>query len=188
MKILIIDNNDSFTYNIIGLLKTINKGTIEVRNAHALSLETVRDFDKIIFSPGPGLPSDFPIMHQILETYKSQKSILGICLGHQAIGEYFGAELIHLPIVYHGQKHTIKVDTSNQLYENLANPLQVGLYHSWALQKENFPSDLQITGVSSKGVVMSISHQMYDIHGVQYHPESFISTYGQQIISNFLGV
>ncbi len=186
MKILVVDNNDSFTYNIIGLLKSLRIGEIQVEKSDTLLLNSVKDFDKIIFSPGPGLPKDFNILRQILQQYKHQKSILGICLGHQAIGDFFGAKLINLFNVYHGQAHKIQVNTANKLYQHIPNTFSVGLYHSWAVSQENLPNSLICTGMSENGIIMSISHKEYDIHGIQYHPESFMSEFGKQIMTNFL--
>lgn len=186
MNILIIDNNDSFTYNILELLRKNIAAIIDVIKYNEIEISQISDFDKIIISPGPGLPDDFPTLQKIIDEYKSSKSILGICLGHQSICSFFGANLVNLPLVCHGQSHNIQVNTTAKIYQKLPHSFNVGLYHSWAIDKSNFPEDLQITGLSEAKIIMSVAHKKYDIHGIQYHPESFISEYGAEILKNFI--
>ena len=186
MNILIVDNNDSFTYNILELLRKNIVAKINVVRYDEIEISQISNFNKIIISPGPGLPDDFPTLQKIIDEYKSSKSILGICLGHQAICSFFGAKLVNLPLVCHGQSHRIQVDTTAKIYQKLPHIFNVGLYHSWAIDNNGFPEDLQITGLSEAEVIMSMAHKIYDIHGIQYHPESFISEYGAEILKNFI--
>lgn len=186
MRILLIDNNDSFTYNILELLRKIGFSKTDVLNSNSIQLEEISEYDKIIISPGPGLPSDFPILYKIIDKYKTEKSILGICLGHQAICSYFNADLIKMPVVCHGQAHKLSVLKNTKLYIGLPDTFNVGLYHSWAVGESGFPSNLDITGMSEMKTIMSVVHKKYDLHGIQFHPESFISEYGAEILKNFL--
>ena len=186
MRILLIDNNDSFTYNILELLRTNGFSKTDVLNSKSIQLEEISEYDKIIISPGPGLPSSFPILYNIIDKYKAEKSILGICLGHQAICSYFKAELVKMPVVCHGQAHKMDVLKNTKLYLGLPDTFYVGLYHSWAVGETGFPSDLEITGISDTQTIMSVMHNKYDLHGIQFHPESFISEYGAEILKNFL--
>jgi len=186
MRILLIDNNDSFTYNILELLRTNGFSKTDVLNSNSLHLEEISEYDKIILSPGPGLPSDFPILYEIINEFKENKSILGICLGHQAICSYFKAGLVKIPVVCHGQAHKMDVLKNTKLYLGLPDTFYVGLYHSWSVNDSYFPSDLEITGISETQTIMSVVHNKYDVHGIQFHPESFISEYGSEILKNFL--
>jgi anthranilate synthase component II len=186
MKLLIIDNYDSFTYNILELLRSINCRNVSIVKNDQIQLSQIAAFDKIILSPGPGLPSDYPILDAVIQNYKSSKPILGVCLGHQAIAMHFGSTLTNLPDVCHGQSHDIQVDTNAVLYQNIPSTIRVGLYHSWAVDASSLPSELHITSVSDSSIVMSISHSRYDLHGIQFHPESFLTPHGATIMKNFL--
>ncbi len=187
MHTLLIDNNDSFTYNIAELLKKNRMITYEVVSISSLDTDSIVNFEKVIFSPGHGKPDDFPKIKQILEKCKRSNSILGICLGHQAICEYFGSKLIALDTPCHGQEHIVNLlDSNNCLYRDLPNKISVGLYHSWTIDTESLPDCLRVTGMSERGILMSVSHKEYDIHGVQFHPESFLTEHGPMIINNFL--
>ncbi|MDX2442559.1 MAG: aminodeoxychorismate/anthranilate synthase component II [Bacteroidales bacterium] len=186
IHILLVDNNDSFTYNILEALRANTLAKVDVLRQNQIELTQVAEYDKIILSPGPGLPSDFPLLYQIIDEFKSNKSILGICLGHQAICSYFGANLVKLPIVCHGQSHEINVNTNSKLYRNLPEDFNVGLYHSWAVDTSEFPQELEITGISDTQIIMSVAHNRYDLHGIQFHPESFISEHGAEILKNFI--
>jgi anthranilate synthase/aminodeoxychorismate synthase-like glutamine amidotransferase len=186
MTTLLIDNNDSFTYNVLELLRQSNTDKVNIVRSGKLSDHDIKAADNIIISPGPSLPKDFPAIGYLLENFATSKPILGICLGHQAICEFFGASLYNLPTVCHGQAHIINVDKSAKLYANMPESFKVGLYHSWAVSKKNLPENIMITAESENGIIMSMQHKTLDIHGIQYHPESFLSENGLQIINNFL--
>ncbi len=195
-KVLIVDNKDSFTFNIANALDKFPDCNISVRDSASLSIRAVAAYDKIILSPGPGKPEDFPLLYELLDTYKSSKSILGICLGHQALCTYFGASLKRLQQVIHGQQQRIKLspELSNSsdkqpdhyLYAGLPPSIQVGLYHSWVVETSSLPTDLQAMAFSEQGLLMAVSHRSYDLHGLQFHPESFLSPQGEKILRNFL--
>lgn len=186
MKLLLVDNNDSFTYNLVQLIEESELTSIDVISHHALQLETVSNYDKILISPGPSLPNDFPILKQIIKTYGSTKSILGVCLGMQAIAEFFGGELRNLKEVVHGQERRVDVLNEDILYQDMPSSFNVGLYHSWTVKDEMFPTDLMITARSENGIIMSIRHKEYDLRGVQFHPESYITKLGHLMICNWL--
>ncbi len=186
MNVLLIDNNDSFTYNIVELLRKSKASHTNVVSYENLNSKDLEECDYIIISPGPALPKDYPILKTVLDTYAGIKPILGICLGHQAICEYFGAKLFNLSKVCHGQAHEITTMPNSLLYNGLDKKFKVGLYHSWAVEKESIPDCLEITATSEKGLVMSIQHKKLNIQSVQYHPESYISTNGLEILNNFL--
>ncbi|MCS6968219.1 MAG: aminodeoxychorismate/anthranilate synthase component II [Cytophagales bacterium] len=184
-RLLLLDNYDSFTYNLAQLIEENFMGQFDVRTYDAISLAQVGDYDKIIFSPGPGVPSEIPLMQQILLTYGASKSILGVCLGHQAIAESFGARLYNLPKVQHGLRIPLQVTEPQELlFKGLPRQFYVGLYHSWAVT--DLPACLKTTAISANGVVMAIAHQSYDIRGVQFHPESFMTQYGAEMLQNWL--
>lgn len=185
MKVLLLDNHDSFTYNVRELLRKIGCDTT-VLTTDKLEDITTSSFDKLILSPGPGLPSESSVMDQVINYYKASKSILGICLGHQAIAIHFGAELVNLPEVFHGQSHRLQVNNSAKLFANLPTNFWVGLYHSWAVTRDSIPDTLRVTALSEKGIVMAIEHKHFDLHGIQFHPESHISEYGRELVKNFL--
>lgn len=185
-KVLLLDNNDSFTYNIVEYLRKISRIDLKVQKTDTLKLNNINLFDKIIISPGPGLPKDFPVLFEVIEKYYSSKKILGICLGHQAIGQFFGAKFINISPVIHGQSHLIKIIKPSPIFNNLPKSFSVGLYHSWALASEAFPNELEITSVSEKNIIMSITAKKYAVYGIQYHPESFITQYGYDVLKNFI--
>ena len=187
MKILILDNYDSFTYNLVQYVKEITGTRPDVVRNDKISLDAVDDYDFIILSPGPGLPHEAGIMIDLIKRYASTKKILGVCLGHQAIVEAFGGELFNLPKVYHGVATNIKITESSDLvFKNCPPEVVVGRYHSWAVVKENLPSELRITAVDKHGVIMALSHKTFDIKGVQFHPESIMTAYGKQMLQNFI--
>ncbi len=187
MKVLIVDNHDSFTFNLAQLIEQSGFCEISVikndRNDYDASA-----FDKIIFSPGPGVPSEEAgLMKDLLEKYSGSKSILGICLGHQAIAEYFGAKLINMNQVFHGIKKKINITDKNEnLFAGLSEKISGGLYHSWGVSTENFPECLKITAVSEDGIIMAFAHKNKDVKGLQFHPESIMTEYGHTIIRNWL--
>jgi anthranilate synthase component II len=186
-RLLILDNYDSFTYNLVQIVETHSNWAFDVVMNDRIQLEEVGSYDKILFSPGPGLPSEAGIMEKIIQIYGATKSIFGICLGLQAIVESFGGRLMNLPVVYHGIKQRITiVDRSEAIFKSLPPDFEAGLYHSWAADKNSIPACLKITALSEDGIVMAVSHERYDIKGVQFHPESYMTEHGQTIISNWL--
>jgi anthranilate synthase component 2 len=187
MKLLIVDNFDSFTFNIVELIKRIGMVRFDIIKSNHVIINDVKYYDKIIFSPGPGLPKEFPIMFDILKSYLATKSFLGVCLGHQAIAEFFGAQLENLDSVVHGIKKTIAVtDTNEVLFNRLPKKIDVGLYHSWIVSKKKLPECLKITAESEDGQIMALAHKHYNIRGVQFHPESIMTDAGKTIIHNWL--
>ena len=187
-KILLLDNYDSFTYNLVHLVEKILHTKVDVYRNDEIEMEKVKGYDKIILSPGPGIPEEAGMLLPLIKEYASTKSILGVCLGHQAIGEAFGAKLINLSTVYHGVATPIKIlDTNNQLYKGLDDTIEVGRYHSWIVSDENFPEVLQITAVDENNYIMGLQHKNFDVQGVQFHPESVLTPCGEMIIRNWLG-
>ncbi len=190
MKILLFDNYDSFTYNLYQCIRKSTKDSVDVYRNDTISLDKIAEYDKIILSPGPGLPAESGILLPLIREFASSKSILGVCLGHQAIAECFGGKLELLETVYHGVATSIEINghakKRNDLYKNLHSALQVGRYHSWIVSKENFPEELEITATDSEGTIMGLQHKKYDIQGVQFHPESIMTPEGNQMITNFL--
>ncbi|MCM1356919.1 MAG: aminodeoxychorismate/anthranilate synthase component II [Staphylococcus sp.] len=186
MRLLIFDNYDSFTYNIAHAVRQLGVTPDVVRNDR-LPIEDIATYDKIIISPGPGIPSEAGILPQLLQRYASEKPILGICLGHQAIGERFGATLRNLPAVYHGIRSTISLTVSDDyLFAGLPERIDVGRYHSWVVDKSTLPAELEITAMSDDGEIMAMRHRSLDIRGVQFHPESILTPLGLTIIENWL--
>ena len=187
MKILVFDNYDSFTYNLVQLIKEIApKATVEVFRNDEISLDKVKGYDKILLSPGPGLPSESGLLLPLIKEYAATKSIFGVCLGQQAIGETFGGKLTNLAQVYHGIATPINITASSDLFEGLPAQFEVGRYHSWVVDEKDFPADLTITSKDDKGYIMSLEHKTYDVKGVQYHPESVLTPEGGKIIANWL--
>lgn len=184
-KTVIIDNYDSFTYNLSHLLKELGAQVTVYRN-DKFQLEELEEFDKIILSPGPGIPEEAGLLMDVIRTYAGKKPILGVCLGHQAIGQVFGAKLTNLSDVYHGVETPVHITTQDYIFETLPESFLVGRYHSWVVDTESFPSCLEITSVSDEGFIMSLRHREYDIRGIQYHPESVLTPNGKIIIKNWL--
>ena len=185
-NIVVIDNYDSFTYNLVHYLELFGSKVTVVRNDE-FELEELEQFDKIVLSPGPGIPSEAGLLKAVIQKYYETKSILGVCLGQQAIGEVFGGSLINLEKVHHGVAATIKLTVSDELlYEGLPQQLEVGRYHSWVVSKENFPEELEITSEDTSGNIMSLRHKRWDVRGVQFHPESVLTPHGKKIIENWL--
>lgn len=186
MKLLVFDNYDSFTYNLVHLVEKILHQKVEVHRNDQLPLEKVKEYDKIILSPGPGIPSEAGSLLPLIKEYASSKSILGVCLGHQAIGEAFGGKLVNLSTVYHGVATPVKIESNIQLFEGLPAEINVGRYHSWIVDEEGFPADLEITARDNNGYIMGLQHKSYDIQGVQFHPESVLTPEGEKILRNWL--
>ena len=179
MKIVIIDNYDSFTYNLSHLVKELGAEVTVYRN------DQFR-LEKIILSPGPGIPSEAGLLLDVIRTYAGRKPILGVCLGHQAIGEVFGGRLMNLSEVFHGVATPAHITVRDYLFLGLPDTIEVGRYHSWVVDREGLPSCLEITSVSDEGQIMSLRHRQYDIRGIQYHPESVLTGEGRTILSNWL--
>ena len=191
MKILIFDNYDSFTYNLVHVVEKIINDKVDVYRNDKIPLEKVKGYDKIILSPGPGIPVESGLLLPLIKEYASSKSILGVCLGQQAIGEAFGGSLINLSTVYHGVATKIKVNSErtkskNDVFNLLDNELEVGRYHSWIVSKEGFPGDLEITAEDENGYIMALRHKTFDVQGVQFHPESVLTPMGEMMMRNWL--
>ena len=188
-RIVIIDNYDSFTYNLSHLLKEVGADVTVFRNDQ-FQLEELQQFDKIVLSPGPGIPSEAGLLLDVIRTYAPTKPMLGVCLGHQAIGEVFGARLLNLDDVVHGVATPCRIVASDPIFDGLLNKITVGRYHSWVVSQEEFPSCLEITAVSDDGGsvpnIMALRHREYEVHGIQFHPESVLTPEGKIIIKNFL--
>ena len=185
-KMVLIDNYDSFTFNLVHYLEELNCDVVVLRNDE-FEIEELQSFDAIILSPGPGIPSESGLLLEVIKTYASTKKILGICLGHQAIGEAFGATLLNLDTVFHGVSTTITItDTTETLFSNLPQQIEVGRYHSWVINPANFPETLEVTSVSENGEIMSIRHKNFNVKGVQFHPESILTPSGKTILANWI--
>ncbi len=182
MKILLLDNYDSFTYNLLHVVKELRATDIEVARNDQIDLDEVERFDKIILSPGPGIPEEAGLLLPVIKRYAPTKSILGVCLGHQAIG----AHLENLKEVYHGVQTPISILQKEVLFEGLGKEIPVGRYHSWVVSREGFPECLEITAESREGQIMALCHKTYNVHGIQFHPESVLTPQGKEIIKNFL--
>lgn len=186
MKLLVFDNYDSFTYNLVHLVEKILHQKVDVHRNDQLPLEKVKEYDKIILSPGPGIPSEAGLLLPLIKEYAATKSILGVCLGHQAIGESFGGKLVNLSTVYHGVATPVTILGEQKLFAGLPNEIQAGRYHSWIIDEEGFPKDLEITARDDNGYIMALQHKTYDIQGVQFHPESVLTPAGETILRNWL--
>jgi anthranilate synthase component 2 len=185
MQLLIFDNYDSFTYNIVHSVR-LPGVNITVKRNDQIAIDDIDKFDKIIISPGPGIPSEAGILPDLLQRYATTKPILGICLGHQAIGERFGATLINLDKVYHGLQTPINVVADDYMFESLPKRFDVGRYHSWAVAADNFPDQLEVTAVDDQGCIMALRHRHYDVRGIQFHPESIMTPDGLTILKNWI--
>lgn len=185
MKIVIIDNYDSFTYNLSHLLKELGAEVDVVRN-DKFELKDLEQYDKIVLSPGPGIPSEAGLLLDVIHTYAGRKPILGVCLGHQAIGEVFGASLENLKEVYHGVQTEGTQLGNDYIFEGLPERVMMGRYHSWVVAKDSVPECLEVTAMSDDGEIMAMRHRQYDIHGIQFHPESVLTPEGKTIVGNFL--
>jgi anthranilate synthase component II len=186
MKILVLDNYDSFTYNLVHIIRALGFPVDVIRN-DKIPMEDVKKYDKIMLSPGPGVPDEAGIMKQVIKEYGPTKSILGICLGHQGIGEVYGATLFNIPKVLHGVTSVAEVtDNDEYLFKNVSNKFQATHYHSWAVLPETINGDLQITAKNDEGLVMGLRHKKYDVRGLQFHPESVMTPEGPKMIENWL--
>lgn len=188
MKILVIDNYDSFTYNLVQYLMEITgQDNIDVFRNDEISVEQVGEYDTIILSPGPGIPSEAGIMPEVIRAYADKKNILGVCLGHQAIGEAFGGQLDNLERVYHGIETPMYVtDQEEVLFRNIPQEFSAGRYHSWIVKSEDLPEELEVTAKDIDGTIMAFRHKQYNVRGVQFHPESVMTEHGKTMLRNFL--
>ncbi|WP_310556541.1 aminodeoxychorismate/anthranilate synthase component II [Flavobacterium sp.] len=185
-KIVLIDNYDSFTYNLVHYLDDLNCKVTVFRNDE-FDIDELKQFDKILLSPGPGIPDEAGLLKEVIKTYAPTKSILGVCLGQQAIGEVFGGSLTNLKKVYHGVATNIKITNPDAiLFKDLPNEFEVGRYHSWVVSNDNFPNDLIITSIDENGQIMSLKHNKFDVRGVQFHPESVLTPNGKKILENWV--
>lgn len=185
MRTVIIDNYDSFTYNLAHLARELGAEVDVVRNDQ-FALADLERYDKIILSPGPGIPEEAGLLLDAIRRYAGRKPMLGVCLGHQAIGEVFGARLENLPEVYHGVATPCEVLSDDPLFRGMPRRFDVGRYHSWVVSKQGFPDCLEVTAESPDGNIMALRHRRYDIHGIQFHPESVLTPMGKQIMRNWL--
>ncbi len=186
MKILVLDNYDSFTYNLVHIIRELGYPMDIFRN-DKIALDQVKAYDKILLSPGPGIPDEAGIMKDVIKTYSPSKSILGVCLGHQGIAETFGAKLFNIPNVLHGvTSKAIVTDSSEKLFKDIPTQFEVCHYHSWAVLPESITPELTVTATNADGLVMAISHKKYDVRGVQFHPESIMTEHGKKMIENWL--
>jgi len=186
MKVLIFDNYDSFTYNLLHLVKELGYTDVDVFRNDKISLSDVDKYDKIILSPGPGIPSEAGLLLPLIKEYAARKPILGVCLGHQAIGEAFGANLVNLEDVYHGISSAADIIADDYIFDDMEKQQEIGRYHSWIVDSEGLPDCFQVTAVDANGQIMAMKHKEYDVHGVQFHPESVLTPQGAVIIKNFL--
>jgi anthranilate synthase component 2 len=195
MKILVFDNYDSFTYNLVHLVEKIVGKRVEVHRNDQIPLEKVKEYDKIILSPGPGIPEEAGLLLPLIKAYAATKSILGVCLGHQAIAQAFGGKLVNLSNVYHGVATPVKVlngqskaQKAKDLFAGLPSVIEAGRYHSWVVSDENFPEVLEVTARDENNFIMAMRHKQYDVQGVQFHPESVLTPQGEVILRNWLQV
>lgn len=187
MKILVLDNYDSFTFNLVHAIHKFTDAEVDVFRNDEITLEAVETYDKIVLSPGPGIPDEANILKPLIERYASTKSIFGVCLGQQAIGEVFGSQLLNTKKVYHGvsTKATIIVD-DEILFKDLPNEIEVGRYHSWVVNPGYLSNELEVTALGPEGEIMGLRHKKWDVRGVQFHPESVLTPLGEKMIENWL--
>ncbi|MCI1640689.1 MAG: aminodeoxychorismate/anthranilate synthase component II [Bacteroidales bacterium] len=187
MKTVIVDNYDSFTYNLYHMVRELGADPVVVRN-DKFALEDLGVFDKIILSPGPGIPGEAGLLEDVIRYYAGKKPILGICLGEQAIGEVFGASLVNLKEVFHGVRTPVRLlhDSDDYIFSGMPSSIDAGRYHSWVVSRDNFPSCLEVTAESDERLIMALRHKDFDIHGIQFHPESVLTPSGKTIIENWM--
>lgn len=187
MKILVLDNYDSFTYNLVQYMERVAGTEVEVRRNDQVTLEEIEPFDKIVISPGPGIPVEAGITLDLIRHFGPEKSILGVCLGHQAIAEAYGGSLLNLDTVYHGVVGQMRqIVTGDYLMEGIPDDFDAGRYHSWIVERSTLPADLEITVENDEGFIMALRHRIHDVRGVQFHPESVLTEYGGKMILNWL--
>jgi len=185
-KILVIDNYDSFTYNLVHYIEAITQNSCDVKRNNEVEVQDIDSYSHLVFSPGPGLPEEAGKMIEIIKTYNETKKILGVCLGHQALGVAFGGKLKNLSQVFHGVETKITKTKEDELFKDIPNQFEVGRYHSWVIEKSSLPDCFDITSLDEDGEIMSISHKTLPIKGVQFHPESIMTSTGMNMMKNFL--
>ncbi|EHQ40989.1 anthranilate synthase component II [Myroides odoratus] len=185
-EIIIIDNRDSFTYNLYQIFDEHPLCNIHIVQSDQVQLDDLAVYDQLVLSPGPDVPRAYPILFDIIARYEHSKPILGVCLGHQAIGEYYGAELYNIAQVFHGQTRFLQLLTPDLLFNNIPDQTPIGLYHSWALSPQNFPETLEITAMSNDQVIMAFAHKTKNVRGIQFHPESYMTPAGRQMLANWI--
>lgn len=187
MKIVVIDNYDSFTYNLVHAIKKISGLPVDVFRNDEIAISELEKYDKIVLSPGPGIPEEAGLLLDIIRELGPRKSMLGVCLGHQAIGEAFGGKLLNMEKVLHGIATPIQLtENKSSLFKGLPNVFDVGRYHSWIVEKDSLPACLEVTSYDGDGFIMSMKHKEFDVEGVQFHPESVLTPLGEEIIGNWL--
>ncbi len=186
MKVLLIDNNDSFTFNLAQIIEQSGLCALAVVPYNKVTDELIEEFDKIVISPGPGIPSDFPNLEMIVKKFYKSKSILGVCMGHEAIALAFGGSIHHKGIFHGVVKQTSITKEDHYIFENVPQKFDAGLYHSWALDEKTFPDELEITARAEDNIIMALCHKKYDLIGFQYHPESIMTKFGKQMLHNWL--
>lgn len=187
MKILVFDNYDSFTYNLVHLVEYITGEKVDVFRNDAIPLEDIDPYDKIILSPGPGIPEEAGLLLPLIKKYAGSKSILGVCLGHQAIAEAFGGKIINLENVYHGVATGVKLlNKCTKIFQDVPDKIQAGRYHSWVVSDNGLPDNLEVTARDDNGYIMALQHKELDVCGVQFHPESVLTEHGERILRNWL--
>lgn len=184
-KVLVLDNYDSFTYNLVHQVEVAMKAKVVVFKNDEIAIDVVKKYDKILLSPGPGLPAEAGIMNDLIAVYGPTKSILGVCLGCQAIAEVYGSTLFS-PDIFHGVAMPVWYNEKEMLFDGLSNPFMAGRYHSWVINGENLSNELKITAYDEKGLIMGVSHRIFDVQGVQFHPESIMTPEGGRIVENWL--
>jgi anthranilate synthase component 2 len=187
MNIVMIDNYDSFTYNLVQMLQSFEGASVAVRRNDQFDLSEIDSYDKIVLSPGPGIPSEAGLMPKVVEEFGSRKSILGVCLGHQCIGEVYGARLLNIATPLHGKATPITVTIPDEkLFKGLPESFSVGRYHSWVVDSQDFPRELEVTALDAGGQIMGLRHKQFDVRGVQFHPESILTPHGYEILKNWV--
>jgi anthranilate synthase component 2 len=187
-RILVFDNYDSFTYNLVHLIEKITDAKVNVVRNDKIALEEIKQYDKIILSPGPGVPQEAGLLLPLIREYAAAKSILGVCLGHQAIGEAMGGKLKQLDKVFHGVATSVIPEKEpGFLFKNFPQQFRAGRYHSWVIDENFLPAELSITARDQNGIIMSVQHKKYDLSGVQFHPESIMTEHGETLLKNFIG-
>ncbi|MFT7612303.1 MAG: anthranilate synthase component 2 [Parvicellaceae bacterium] len=186
MKIIVIDNYDSFTYNLVQYVKDVSGYDVVVKRNDQITLDELAEFDKILISPGPGVPENAGITKALISRYAESKSILGVCLGMQAIAEVFGGEIENLSEVHHGVASMIKITGKDSLFKEVPSETEVGRYHSWAMKSDLIPEEIEVLATSSDDCIMAIRHRTFDVKGVQFHPESVLTPFGKQMIKNWI--
>lgn len=187
VKCVIIDNYDSFTYNLVHLLRELG-AEVAVKQNDKFALEDLEEYDKIVLSPGPGVPSEAGLLLDVIRRYAATKPMLGVCLGHQAIAEAFDGKIEKLSNVFHGVETPINVDTHTSLFNGLPTQFSVGRYHSWVVSKDSLPSELEVIAETADGLIMALQHKEYDLYGIQFHPESVLTPMGKAIVVNWLAI